>query len=83
MQVWPLPAVEELHAYQSEKVFIQLLKATIIPIGNIVTTQELADGLQACFLLCLRPTAGAKPFRDHFPPNGPRARAQALAWTCI
>ena len=49
-----------------------------------MTTEELADGSQAGFLLFLCPTAGAKPFRDGLFPNG---RVQAPAWshfpTCI
>jgi hypothetical protein len=81
VQAWPVPAVD---ARQSDKPFIQRLKATIIPIGNTLTTKELADSSQASFLLCLCPTAGVKPFRDLLFPNG---RVQAPAWshfpTCI
>jgi hypothetical protein len=51
VRAWPLPVAEELHARQSDKPFIQRLEATIIPIGDTMTTQELADGSKAGFLL--------------------------------
>jgi hypothetical protein len=66
IQVQPLPVVE------SEKLFIQLLKATIIPIGKMVTTQELADGFTSRLSIMPLSYCGRKAISRSLSPERPK-----------
>jgi hypothetical protein len=64
----------KLDTRPTDKLFPQLLMATIIPFGDAVTTQELAAGLQAGFPLMPRYYCGRNAhFRNHYLPNSPNS----------